>query len=69
MIRRIFRFGEKTGQNRCKKPKAQLLLACLLAPFASAGQSLFRLVTSLTLGLAIGGAVSTGGEVAVGLSE
>lgn len=58
-------------ENRCKKAQAQLL-AFLLPPLVG-GRPRFRLVAlvssvGLTVGLTIGGAVSTGEEVAVGLS-
>ena len=56
-------------KNRHKNYQAQLFLARLLAPLT--GQPRFRLVVGLVglkVSLAIGGAVSTGGEVAAGLS-
>ncbi len=61
----------RQGQKRDKKLKVQLFLARLLVPFALAGRPRFRLVleaSGLIVGLAIGGAKSIGGEVAVGLS-
>ncbi len=67
----IFCLLSKQGQKRDKKLEVQLFLACLLVPLALAGLSRFRLVLKasaigLTVGLAIGGAESIGGEIAVG---
>ena len=62
----------RQGQKRDKKLGVQLFLARLLVPLALAGRPRFRLVLAsalgLTVGLAIGGAESIGGEVAVGFS-
>ncbi len=61
----------RQGQKRGKKLEVQLFLARLLVPLALAGRPRFCLVleaSGLILGLAIGGAESIGGEVAVGLS-
>ncbi len=62
----------REGQKRDKKQEVQLFLACLLVPLALAGRPRFRLVIEafgLTVGLAIGGVESIGGEVAVGFSK
>ncbi len=63
----------RQGQKRDKKLEVQLFLARLLVLLALAGLSRFRLVVEasalgLTVGLAIGGTESIGGEVAVGFS-
>ena len=57
-------------ENRDKKAEAQVILAFLLA-LVLAGRPRFCLVApvGLTVGLAIGGAVLTEGDVAVGLSR
>lgn len=65
---RAIRLG--TVENRCNNCQAQFFTR-LLAPFL-AGRPRFRLScvgsVGLAVGLAIGGAVSTAGEAAVGLS-
>ncbi len=61
----------RQGQKRGKKLEVQVFLARLLASLALAGLPRFCLVieaSGLTIGLAIGGAESIGGEVAVGFS-
>ena len=62
-------FTHHRVENRDKKAEAQVILAFLIVPVL-AGRPRFCLVApvGLTVGLAIGGAVSTGGDVAVGLS-
>ncbi len=61
----------RQGQKRDKKLEVQLFLVRLLVPFTLAGLPHFCLVledSGLIVDLAIGGAESIGGEVAVGLS-
>ncbi len=63
----------RQGQKRGKKLEVQVFLAHLLAPLALADLPRFHLVLEasalgLTVGFAIGGAESIGGEVAVGVS-
>ncbi len=71
VTRGIFCLLLRLGLKRDKKLEVQLFLARLLVPFALAGWPRFCLVleaSGLIVGLAIGGAESIGGEVAVGLS-
>ncbi len=73
VTRGIFCLLLRQGQKRDQKLEVQLFLACLLVPLSLAGLPRFCLVLEtsalgLTVGLAIGGAESIGGEIAVGLS-
>ncbi len=72
MTERIFYLLSRQGQNQDKKLEFQLFLARLLVLLALAGRPRFCLVLEasigLTIGLAVAGAESIGGEVAVGLS-
>ena len=69
-VSRRFTRTLKAGQNRDKKTQPQFFLAHLLAMLLAVQPRSCLVVGSvgLTVGLAIGRAVSTGGEVAVGLS-
>ncbi len=67
----IFCLLLRQSQKRDKKLVVQLFLARLLVPLALIGRPCFRLVieaSGLTVGLAIGGAESIGGEVTVSFS-